>query len=353
MSLGASDEHGRQGAASNERIAIVDPAAAAAFLRARFGEGAGEVEPVGQGEWSQAYFFRQRADARGSAGAALPAGRYVVRFSALLEDFAKDRRAMRYAGPSLPIPRVVEIGETGGAGTVTTTGPLSGYYAVSERFDGVYIDGVGEAQMRALLPALFAALDAMRLADLTGTSGYGSWGADGVGQYPSWREALLELAEDRPNARIHGWRAALEASPIGAGPFDEAQAALERLAAHVPEERRLIHSDLLHYNVLVEGSRITGVLDWGCGLYGDFLYDLAWFSFWQPWFSAWAAIDFAQEARRHYAAIGLRVPDFDERLRACQLHIGLSGQAYMAYKAYWDDLEATARRTLELAQGGR
>jgi hygromycin-B 4-O-kinase len=329
---------------------VVGAAGAAAFLRARFGQGAGEVEPVGQGEWSQAFFFRQRANSRGPDGAMLPAGRYVVRFSALLEDFAKDRLARQYAAPALPIPRVAEVGA---CADVAGGGVLEAHYAVSERLDGEYIDGVNGDQMRALLPALFAALDAMRLADLTGTSGYGSWGADGVGRYPSWRETLLELAEDRPDERIHGWRAALEASPTGVAPFDEAFRTLQQLAAHVPEERHLIHSDLLHYNVLVRGPEITAVLDWGCGLYGDFLYDVAWFCFWQPWFPAWNGIDFAEEARRHYAAIGLHVPDFETRLRACQLHIGLSGQAYQAYRAYWDDLEATARRTLEVERGGR
>ena len=58
---------------------------------------------------------------------------------------------------------------------------------------------------------------------------------------------------------------------------------------------------------------------------GDFLYDLAWLCFWQPWYPAWQRIDFEQEARRHYDAIGLDVPHFEERLCCCQLHIGLAG----------------------------
>jgi hygromycin-B 4-O-kinase len=158
------------------------------------------------------------------------------------------------------------------------------------------------------------------------------------------------VAVDRPTDRIHGWRERLAASPTGLGPFDEALEQLRALVEYVPEERHLIHSDLLNYNVLVADDRLTGVLDWGCGMYGDFLYDLAWLVFWAPWYPAWHGIDFRREAARHYASIGLEVPHFEERLRCYLLHIGLGGQAYSAFKERWAELDATARRTLEVAQ---
>jgi hygromycin-B 4-O-kinase len=138
------------------------------------------------------------------------------------------------------------------------------------------------------------------------------------------------------------------ASPVGIELFEEAYERLLTLADRIPKERYLIHSDLLHYNVLVHADRVTGVLDWGCGMYGDFLYDLAWLCFWQPWYPAWQGIDFQAEATRHYAEIGLDVPHFEERLRCCQIHIGLAGQAYLAYAGNWTDLQETAQRTLDV-----
>jgi aminoglycoside phosphotransferase (APT) family kinase protein len=117
-----------------------------------------------------------------------------------------------------------------------------------------------------------------------------------------------------------------------------------------PEQRHLVHCDLLHNNVLVSGERITGVFDWGCSLYGDFLYDVAWLSFCSLWFPAWQDIDFPQEAQRHYTAIGLTVPDFTERLRCYELHIGLGAQSYNAYKERWEEVALIAQRTLALAR---
>ena len=298
-----------------------------AFLTARYGACIDELQLIGQGEWSRAYAFRREGDD------------YVARFGAFHEDFAKDCLSAAFSLPVLPIPKVVEIGEAFG-----------GFYAISERVFGTFLDDLGEAEMRQLLPSLFDALDAARLADLSWSTGYGLWHADGAGPSPGWRAWLLTVADDSPTKRTHGWRSRLLTSPTGDRPYAEALSAMTALASKCPETRHLVHADLLHHNVLVSGGQITGVLDWGCSVYGDFLYDLAWLSFWAPSYPAWRHIDFVHEARSHYASIGLEVPDFAERLRCYELHIGLSGQAYSTFMGQWDKLEATAQRTLALAR---
>lgn len=309
---------------------MLNAADVAALLTARLGPDISAVSPIGQGAWSRGYAFRRDgAD-------------YIVRFSTLDEDFHKDRIAAGYSSRDLPIPAVVEIGETD-----------HGFFAISERASGGFLDDLDEAQMRRTLPALFAALDAARMVVLSASTGYGIWGADGNAPHPSWRAALLAVAEDRPGERTHGWRRRLTASATGSGPFDEVLARLDALIPDEAVKRHVIHSDLLNFNVLVEDGRISAVIDWGCAMYGDFLYDLAWFEFWAPWYPAWCKIDFRGEAAHHYAAVGLDVPRFEERLTCCQIHIGLAAQVYNAFKGRWDALEETARRTLEVANADR
>jgi hygromycin-B 4-O-kinase len=301
---------------------------AAAFLVGRFGAGVTDVEPIGGGAWSKAFAFRRDG------------APFVARFGGFPEDFGRDRLAGGYASADLPIPTVTEIGEAFG-----------GSYAISERMFGGYIDHLDGARMRATLPSLFAALDAARGVDLSATTGYGPWDAEGIGAFPSWPAFLFDVATDRPEDKGHGWRRRLETSATGAERFDEALHHLSALAAFCPEERHLIHRDLLHFNVLVAGDRISAVLDWGCALYGDFLYDLASVAFWSPWFPAWQGIDVRAEAARHFAAIGLEVPPFAERFRCCQVHAGLDAQQFQALVGDWDNLERAAGRTLAVARG--
>jgi len=305
----------------------IDQDAARGFLTRRYGHDVSELLPLRQGVWSSAYGFDWQSKA------------LVVRFGAYRDDFEKDRLAADYTSRDLPIPRIVEIGEA-----------LGGSYAISERAPGEHIDALDEQAMRRVLHSLFAALEAARRVDLGDGAGFGGWDGAGRAPHPTWRARLLDVATDGPTRLGASWRGALAASTVGTGPFDEAFAALQGLVDRCPEERHLVHGDLLHFNVLVADDRVTAVLDWGSSIYGDFLYDLAWLTFWSPWYPAWSRIDFAREAVSYYGSIDLAVPNFEERLRAYELYIGLESQGWYAQRGETANLEKTAARILERAR---
>jgi hygromycin-B 4-O-kinase len=68
---------------------------------------------------------------------------------------------------------------------------------------------------------------------------------------------------------------------------------LQQLVGAFEVERSMIHSVLLKRNVLTAEGKISAIIDWGCAMYGDFLYDLAWFSYWSPWYSTMQGINWA------------------------------------------------------------
>lgn len=304
----------------------MDEAAARVFLAQRFDDAA-RIALMRPDEWSAAYSVRT-ADAD-----------LVVRFSAYDEDFEKDAYAARWASPALPIPPIIEFGPA-----------PEGFYAVAPRGSGGHIDGVGATRLRRLLPSFFGMLDAMRAADLSATSGYGGWRADGRTQNVSWREHLLGVASGPATRGSRPWRELLAASPSWITTFEEGYARLRELVPFCPEDRHLIHDDLMNRNVLVAGDRITAVLDWGSSKYGDFVFDLAKPVFYAPWYPQWREIDFAAEARAHYATIGLTLPRFDERLRCYLLFEGIGGMAYSAFRERWTEVDRKAARVLELAR---
>lgn len=273
------------------------------FITEHLGRDVGPVEAVGEGAWSTCFGFTD-GDRE-----------LVIRFGRHVDDFEKDRRASTFGSAKLPVPEVTETGEA-----------LGGYFAISTRAHGQPLESI--AAWNPVLPSLFAALDAMRAVEVPGT-GFGGWDGDGVARCATWRDFLLAVDVDTPERRTHGWRRKLVDSPVGDEPFRAGLGRLADLALTV--ERHIVHGDLINRNVLVHDARITAVFDWGCSFYGDLLYDIAWLEFWSPWHPALAAIDIRARALTHYASIGLDVTDFDERLRACLIHIGLDHQAYCAF----------------------
>ncbi len=303
----------------------MQPAEAAEFLRAHLGAlDPGAIQPVGHGEWSKAFYVP---------------GDLVVRFSATDEDFRKDQWVMAHASPGLRVPRVLEIGQAFG-----------GFYALSERAFGEYIEERDAEAMQRLLPSLFATLDAMRGVDLSGTGGFGLWRDDGTAPHARWHAFLQAVRLDPPSSRTHGWQERLQRFPDAHAVFERGFVAMETLIPLCPNERYLVHSDLLYFNVLVTNDRISCVLDWGSSIYGDFLWDLAWLTFWQPWYTAWATVDIRTAALRHFTESGVELPNFDERMRCYELAIGLDGMAYQALAGYAENLAWTTRRVQSLLE---
>lgn len=294
------------------------PDQAAAELRAR-GHDARDLVRLTGGVWSTTFAFREKGED------------YVVRFHERRDDLEKDRFAERWAAPDLRVPHMVEIDDM----------PV-GAYGISQRVRGRPIDDLSEADMREILPALFGTLDRLREVDVSATRGYGLWHGDGSAPYPTWRASLLDEAwTERARAFLGG-------TPLGANAFEAGTAALRRLLRYAPEERHVVHNDLLYYNVLVDPEGIV-LLDWGASICGDFLYDWALLMFWWPWYRAkWGGIDMDAEVAQHLRAA--TIEDRAERLRLCELHIGVDHIESQARRGLWDHARWTAARTLALAQ---
>ena len=111
--------------------------AARAFLAERYRGSVDAVAELHGGDWSSAFSFR------------LDDRDLVVRFGRWREDFEKDQLAMAFAGPDLPVPRLLEIGDA-----------FDGAYAISERHSGVFLEELDADGFALVLPALLAALEA-------------------------------------------------------------------------------------------------------------------------------------------------------------------------------------------------
>jgi hygromycin-B 4-O-kinase len=304
-----------------------DIAQVRALLRDQFGADVEDVVLVrlAGGEFSRA--FAVTVDGRG----------YVVRLSKFdhaAEAFAKDAYAWRYfASPALPIPRVLSTGQVG-----------EQYFAISERVAGRRLEELPLADRRALLPALLDTLDAIGRAEVGASQGYGPWDEQGQGEHATWPDFLVAINENKAEGFYRDWHALFAGPILERAVFEAIYRHMLQLVEYCPEERGLFHCDLHFDNVLSDGRRITGVIDWANACYGDSLYDVAWLGWWFAKYGYPDGVALLRE--RHRSA-----PHFAERIACYECHFGLDDLRFYAKTGRREQYEWTRDRLLALVSG--
>lgn len=246
-----------------------------------------------------------------------PNGAYVVRFAQTPDDFRCDQHASKYGSARLPIPQVHGIGRLGDR-----------WWCISDRMPGVHLDELDANGLAKTLPSVAEMLIAIRDVDSGSTSGYGGWDADGNGIFATFGEQLLSVAIDNPEERAGGWSRFLREHTFEQSVFERGLAEMERLTPYLSPTRQLIHMDTINYNVTVVDHRVSGIFDWGCAMWGDAIYDLAWFRFWNPWYPQWADVAVPD---RLEDLVGIQGDHANERMMCCLLHIGIGHIRYNAF----------------------
>ena len=301
------------------------------FLAGKYGA-VDELRPLGGGFWSSAYSFSH-------AGRAL-----VVRFGADKDWFEADRAAMAFASPDLPVPEVVEIGDAFG-----------GAYALSARHYGTNLEDVRPDQCDVAGPMLASLLGALYRVPKSPDLPVGWHWRPPRGDL-TWRSWLSERLVDAPNPEVHDWRAALTAQSEADRIFRACEARVRDLVEACPERRDLVHGDLLHANVLVaeDASRPSAVFSWKCSVRGDFLFDVAWCTFWSPWYRGIAAADPWSHIRQEPSVRDDADAWVDAPMRhyCYELHIGATHLGWNAWVGDFQALQKVARHLTEVLERG-
>lgn len=286
-----------------------------------------DVHRLSGGEFSRAYAVTVAEQA------------YVVRLNAhdhAPEAFAKDAYAAHhFASPALPIPRVVAIGDVG---------PY--HAAISERAAGGRMAELSRARQATLLPALLDTCAAIARVDVSTTSGYGYWDVAGQGSSPDWPTFLAAVIENQVDGFYKDWHALFRDSFLERDVYEHIYQHLMRLVDACPSERALLHVDLHDDNILSDGERITGIVDWANAAYGDPLYDVA-------WLGAWFAVEGRPEAARALYDRHRQAPQFAERLACYLCHLGLDDLRFYARTGRRAGYERTRARLLRLVDTGQ
>lgn len=279
------------------------------FLRTHFHPGSEGIEPLGAGMFSKAFAFTVEEQA------------YVLRIGTCEEDFLKDRFAYQhYSTPEIPIPKVVTMGRWS----------HELFYCVTERCTGLTLNDLQDSDLDAAVrvaTALFDTLDAIHQTAVTRYLGWGLTGVNGHGRFLDWRTYQLLLYNQKFD--FEPWTLVRD-SFIEEDLFANLYSEMESLLVYCPDAKWLVHGDFGFDNVISDGERITGVLDWAeCGL-GDFVSDIAYLQFWSD------DLDYGTLWRAYAAERRLVIPHFEERMRCYSTGIALGS---MLITAHFDNRE--------------
>ena len=273
------------------------------------------------GFWSSAYAYYTDSQA------------FVVRLSDIAEGFEIDRAAMRFSSPSLPIPNVVDVGMA-----------LGFNYAISERYYGRFIETISADEGSVVGDSLESLLAGLRMVETSEDDAVIWYNPEGSTEM-TWRIWLTAGLVDNPDVRVSGWRAKLAENPVIDNLFKTCEERIHELLSVCPERRDLIHGDLLHQNVLVsnDASEVTAVFSWKCSAYGDFLYDVAWCTFWSDWHPGIAATDIWCRTMTSEDLSEADLENANLRHHCYELQIGATHLGWNAWVGNDKDLNAVAR----------
>lgn len=291
----------------------ITTAQVAALLRAELGTAVRDLRLLKGGQLSRAYGF-------GTAE-----GEFVVRFNASEVGFRRDRYAAEhFASPELPIPRILATGRDEGMA-----------FAISEFVPGGHLHMRSPEEYLRLLPQALDALDALHRIMPVGGAGYGHWRELERGPFGSWRGFLQTAIEEETEGFFAHWHRLFDETFLERDFYEANYRQMMELAAYCPEERRIVHGDFGFDNVLSDGARITGVLDWSTLSYGDFVWDIARIDF----FSAKETVTALLHER--YAAT---TPHFAERMACYRCWTALGALRFYAKANDRPAYEWTKRR---------
>lgn len=240
-----------------------------AFLVGRHGDPIESLAALPGGFWSAAYGYRV-------------SGRdLVLRIGTIPEGFERDRAAMGFSGPDLPVPTVVETGDAFGVG-----------YAISVRHFGRFLEDVGVEESTRSGPMLASLLKALRTLDERPDLSVSGQPVN-LAPRDTWRNHLLAKLVDDGTSRGAGWRTAMSQDPELERLFLACASRINGLLDACPERRNVVHGDLLYKNVLVssDATTVTGVYSWKRSVRGDFLFDTAYCTFFSAWYPGIGAAD--------------------------------------------------------------
>ncbi|GGG69581.1 aminoglycoside phosphotransferase family protein [Paenibacillus radicis (ex Gao et al. 2016)] len=257
---------------------------------------------------------------------------YVVKFSDLEGAYETEHYVSKLlSGQGIPFPKSLALGKMG-----------QFTYSIMERVEGRNLSDCTLEEQNRQLPEIIDILTRMAATDVGATRGYGWIGADGNGSHASWKDFVVAVnAEDQTGTFWENWHELFSTSCLERDVYEEIYGRLMNYVSYNEANRGFIHGDFHQWNILSDGTRITGIIDGNC-MYGDSLIDLAILDRHMPRSGVVEAYQSYQEKGE------MVIPNFKERLMGAYYFKGLDGLRFYAKMGMRDAYVGTRHFLLNL-----
>lgn len=220
------------------------------FLNSKF-DSISDLETITSGEFSQAFSFQ--GDDKD----------LILRVnSKSVEGFEKEK-IIHNKFPHILTPEILENGSFDNY-----------FFSISKRVEGVQMSKLDKTSQGELILSLIESMNSIHTSEIS-TSKYGKWNKDMIANDDSWINTLGHYIEkdlwNELSQRVDFLN------------LDHLNILLTKFNNHIkylPNSMHLLHGDFGKTNIIVEDNKIAGIIDWSESMYGDFLWDLAWITFW-------------------------------------------------------------------------
>lgn len=296
------------------------------FLVGKYGNDVSAVQPLGEGAWSYAFTF-QIGDVK-----------HVIRWANIPDNFYRDAFAHSFSTDDLPIPPITEIGQVN-----------NNFFAISPFVSGNFLEALSPSDLETASLSVITVFRALRAIDMSTSTGFGFWNEDGKARYDSWKAFLLDDGNESNESLTRGWRETLENSEMGMVSYNILWNKFQSLIEYCPNDRGVVHCDLVNKNVLVDDGKVTAVLDWGSAFFGDSLYEIAWIKFCEPWFPEAKNINLVERLIEDFKKDpNANTTNLEQRLLCYQLRIGANEIAHNAFRKNWNTAQFIAEHSAKL-----
>jgi hygromycin-B 4-O-kinase len=266
-----------------------------------FEESAKNVLYIEMGQLSKVFSFEVKEES------------YIAHFRNNKESFDKAEYMFENYGHKLPIPKVVKRGKIGEI-----------FYNISSKAKGKSISSYSNSELNISINDLAKQFINMSHIYVEPSKGFGMILPNGRAANKSWKAVLGDAFKENQEGFFKDWTNLYTESFLEKSLFQEGYSAIMELAKYSPEKPSLVHGDFHLGNMISDGSRVTGFVDWELAMYGDFMFDLAVLHLWTP------HLNFPQKIRELLAETEEDIEHFNERLRCNMLFKAIDGLRFFA-----------------------